>query len=314
MSDKYANERSALEGSAPETAAQRALGQTEVHTELASGLYVAATPIGNLGDVSARLIETMKAADAILCEDTRHTAKLCNAYGITTPRRPYHEHNAMSVRPSILDALKDGARYCLVSDAGTPLIADPGYKLVAEARAADISIFAIPGPSAVIAALSISGLPTDQFLFAGFPPSKVAARGRFFENLSSIRATLAFYESPNRLASSLGAMANVFRGRRAAVVREITKRHETVFEGPIEDVAATYAKEKTKGEIVVLIAPSDRDAFSQTEEASPASVDRFLVKALKHLSVRDATALALEAFDLSKKVIYARAVELSATE
>ncbi|MEO0399040.1 MAG: 16S rRNA (cytidine(1402)-2'-O)-methyltransferase [Pseudomonadota bacterium] len=274
---------------------------------LAPGLYVAATPIGNLGDASFRLIDTMKRADAVLCEDTRHTAKLCAAYGVTTPRRPYHEHNAASVRPQLIEDLKNGACYCLVSDAGTPLIADPGYKLVAEARDAGIDVFTLPGPSAAIAALSISGLPTDRFLFAGFPPAKSGARKRFFDDLAKIDATLVFYEAPGRLADSLDAMATAFKGRTAAIARELTKRHETLINGPIETLAETFRSQNTKGEIVVLIGPP-----AAPTTVSESDLDAFLEDALTAMSVRDAAAAAADALGVAKKEAYRRAVALAA--
>jgi len=271
---------------------------------LAPGLYVAATPIGNLGDASFRLIETLKGADVILCEDTRRTARLCDAYGVTTPRRAYHEHNAAAVRPDILARLKDGAAICLVCDAGTPLIADPGYKLVAGARAAGVRVDTLPGPSALIAALSIAGLPTDRFLFAGFPPPKQAARRRFFEELAGVPATLVFYEAPGRLAASLADMAAAFGPRPAAMARELTKLHEEVVSAPLPDLADRIAETPVKGEIVVIV---DAPAAETTDAGD---LDRFLAAALASMSVKDAAAAAAETLRVPKKTAYEAALAL----
>jgi len=193
---------------------------------LEPGLYVAATPIGNLKDITLRAIETMKNADLILCEDTRQTAKLCQAHGIQTHREAYHDHNGARARPAILEKLENGGIICLVSDAGTPLISDPGFKLVAEARSRDIPVIALPGPCAAIAALSIAGLPSDRFMFAGFPPVKKGARQRFFDSIASIEATLVFYEGTSRIQGSLADMANIFGNRQVRIARELTKKFE----------------------------------------------------------------------------------------
>jgi 16S rRNA (cytidine1402-2'-O)-methyltransferase len=269
------------------------------------GLYVAATPIGNLGDVTYRVIETLKGADKILCEDTRQTAKLCAAYGIATPRSPYHEHNADRVRPAIIEALKAGAAIALVSDAGTPLISDPGFKLVREARAAGVTVTPLPGPSALIAALSASGAPTDRFLFAGFPPPKAEARRRFFAELAGVNASLVFYESPGRLANSLAAMAAVFAGRAGVVAREITKLHEEFVGGTLETLTARYSAEPPKGEIVVIVEPPGEAA-----PVSHADVDAFLQKALAEMSVKEAASAAADAFGVTRKKAYERALAL----
>ncbi|MFN0023969.1 MAG: 16S rRNA (cytidine(1402)-2'-O)-methyltransferase [Parvularculaceae bacterium] len=274
---------------------------------LAPGLYVAATPIGNLGDVTYRVIEALKGADKILCEDTRQTAKLLAAYGIDTPMSPYHDHNASLVRPGIIAALHGGARYMLVSDAGTPLISDPGAKLVREARAAGVAVIPLPGPSAFVAALSAAGVRTDRFLFAGFPPPKAEARRTFFRELVSVKASLVFYEGPSRLGESLAAMAEVFGPRRAVVARELTKIYEEFVEADLPALAARYALQDPKGEIVVIVDPP-------AEEAAPlpAEIDAFLVAALQTQPLKAAAAAAADAFSIPRKEAYARALVLKA--
>lgn len=273
---------------------------------LEPGLYVTATPIGNLGDMSRRAIETMKAVDLILCEDTRHTARLCQVYGVETPRAAYHDHNAAEVGPGLLDRLVDGARMCLVSDAGTPLISDPGYRLVRAARDAGVAVFTVPGPSAALAALSISGAPTDRFYFAGFPPSAEAARLGFLKKLAPIDATLIFYESPNRLAESLATMTSVFGDRRAVVARELTKIHEEAIEGSLGDLSRRYAAAAPKGEIVIVVHPPPEPS------ANAADLDTFLEAALGQMSVRDAAAAAADAIGAPKRMAYERALAIGA--
>ena len=274
---------------------------------LEPGLYVAATPIGNLKDVTFRVIEALKEADRIYCEDTRQTAKLCAAYAVRTPRAAYNEHNAERVQPDIIEALRGGARICLVSDAGTPLISDPGFRLVEAARAAGICVFPLPGPNAAIAALSAAGLYSERFYFAGFAPAKAEARLTLFRSLARIDATLVFYESPARLAASLGAMREGFGDRRAVVAREITKIHETFDDGTLSALAEIY-KSGAKGEIVVLVEPAAAE-----ERAGDAEIDRFIANALETLSVKDAAAAAADAFDIPKRAAYERALALKAS-
>jgi 16S rRNA (cytidine1402-2'-O)-methyltransferase len=272
---------------------------------LAPGLYVAATPIGNLKDVTYRVVEALSLADKILCEDTRQTAKLLAAYGVRAPMSPYHDHNAERVRPGIIEALKEGARFLLVSDAGTPLISDPGAKLVREARAAGIPVIPLPGPSAFVAALSAAGAMTGRFLFAGFPPPKEEARRRFFSDLAAVKATLVFYESPQRLGESLAAMAAAFGPRRAVVARELTKIYEEFVEGALPDLAARYGAQTPKGEFVVIIDPPPEEPA-----AAPAEIDAFLAAALKTRSLKEAAAAAAGAFGIARKEAYARALAL----
>lgn len=275
---------------------------------LEPGLYVAATPIGNLKDVTFRVIEALKECDLILCEDTRQTAKLCAAYDISTSRAAYHDHNAEEVRPKILEKLAAGARICLVSDAGTPLISDPGLKLVRAARAAGVKVVPLPGPCAALAALSAAGASTDRFCFAGFPPAKAAARDDFLNSLSNMDATLVFYESPGRLGESLAAMAKAFGPRRAIIARELTKIHEEFVDGALDELARRYLDAAPKGEIVILVAPA------QAAAPTGAEIDEFLEKALAEMSVRDAAAAAADSFGAPRRDIYERALALKSAK
>ncbi|MEM1396038.1 MAG: 16S rRNA (cytidine(1402)-2'-O)-methyltransferase, partial [Pseudomonadota bacterium] len=251
---------------------------------LQNGLYVAATPIGNLGDASTRLIETLRNVDKIYCEDTRHTGKLCQSFGIKTPRVPYHDHNAESVRPKILAELESGMALALVSDAGTPLISDPGYKLIDQAREQKLPVFAVPGPCAAIAALSVAGLPTDRFFFAGFPPAKKKARTEFLTELAVIPSSVIFYETPSRLSESLASMLEAFGDRDAAVIRELTKIHEDVKRATLSDLVTTFADASPKGEIVVIVGPPSKNAPNIDSE----EVTEFLQKAILTMSVKEA--------------------------
>ncbi len=274
---------------------------------LEPGLYVTATPIGNLKDITFRAVETLKAADLILCEDTRQTAKLCAAYAIKTPRAPYHDHNAGQARPAILDKLQAGATICLVSDAGTPLISDPGYKLVRDVRDAGISVITLPGPSAPMAALSIAGAPTDRFLFAGFPPSKAVARQAFFEALADITATLVFFETAPRLAESLKAMADSLGDRKALMARELTKLHEETREGRLSTLADDLSIKPVKGEIVLIVHPPDQPPAATDED-----IDIFLRTALQTMSVKEAATAAAAALGSPRRDVYQRALALKA--
>ncbi len=277
---------------------------THTPLRLEPGLYVTATPIGNLGDITYRAVETLKAADLIVCEDTRQTAKLCAAYGIKTPLKAYHEHNAARTRPGIIKKLQDGAAMCLVSDAGTPLISDPGYKLVREAREAGVAVTPIPGASAVITALSAAGAPSDHFLFAGFAPSRAGARDKAFATVAEVAATLVFYETGPRLCACLEAMAKAFGERRAVVARELTKLHEEFREGELSELAAGYKDAPPKGEIVVLVFPPE------PKPVTPEALDRFLKDALETMSVKDAAAQAASILGVARKSAYARALKL----
>ncbi len=290
----------------PRQAAFMASAMTSKDIRPDPGLYVTATPIGNLADMTYRAVDIMKRADLILCEDTRQTAKLCSAYGILTQRAPYHDHNAARARPGIIKKLQDGAVICLVSDAGTPLISDPGYKLVREARDAGIAVYPVPGASAAIAALSAAGAPSDQFHFAGFPPSKSGARDKMLAGLARIDATLIFYETAPRLADSLAAMAAAFGDRRAVVAREITKLHEDFREGALAALAEQYEASPAKGEIVIVVFPPEQP------EANDDDIDSFLLRALSQMSVKEAASAAAESFAIPRKDAYARALDLKA--
>lgn len=270
-----------------------------------------ATPIGNLGDVTLRALRCLREADVIACEDTRVTAKLLSAHAIITPTVAYHEHNAAQMRPKLIKRIKCGAAVALISDAGTPLISDPGYKLAQAAIAEGLHVSALPGPSAPLAALLVSGLPCDRFLFAGFLPPKQAARRAALAELASVRATLIFFEAPGRLAACLADLAATLGPRPAAVVRELTKRFEEVRRGDLEILAGQYAASgKPKGEIVVVVGPPLPGAARDRAEA----LDDRLRAALKTLSLRDAAATVAAASGLPKREVYARALQIASEE
>jgi 16S rRNA (cytidine1402-2'-O)-methyltransferase len=273
--------------------------------DLAAGLYILATPIGNARDISLRALEILRSCDVIAAEDTRVTAKLLAIHGISRPLIAYNDHNGQQMRPRILARLEKGERVVLVSDAGTPLVSDPGYKLVREAIAAGASIVALPGPSAVLAALTLSGLPSDRFLFAGFLPSKSGERKTALEELKSIRATLVFFESAQRLDESLTAMAESLGDRPAAMARELTKLHEEVRRGSLRELAAHYQKAGApKGEVTLLVAPPLQAA------PDSARIDAALEAALAFMPVKAAADLIAGLTGSSRKQIYARALEL----
>ncbi|NVJ70503.1 MAG: 16S rRNA (cytidine(1402)-2'-O)-methyltransferase [Alphaproteobacteria bacterium] len=279
-------------------------------TSLPPGLYVVATPIGNLADISERALDVLAGVDRIACEDTRVTAKLLTAKLIKKPLLAYHEHNGAVQRPKILDMIKSGERVALVSDAGTPLISDPGFKLVAEAQDEDLYVTAIPGPCAAITALSLAGLPTDRFLFMGFPPNKSGARQSWFTAEAKTHASLVFYESTRRLPECLADAAEVLGNRAVAVCRELTKKFEEVRRGSLPRVAAQYSQEGApKGECVVVIGPPERK--EETGGGSDMDTDALLKAALNHMSVKSASAFVAEVTGEKKKALYARALELS---
>ncbi len=233
---------------------------------LGPGLYVTATPIGNLRDITLRALDALGACDLILCEDTRVTRKLLDAYAIKKPVQAYHDHNAAKIRPRVIARLEAGERICLVSDAGTPLIADPGYRLVGACAERGIPVVSLPGASAPLAALSVAGLPTDRFLFAGFLPTKVGARRRLLDELAPIEATLAFLEAPSRLAKSLSDMADALGPRPGVIARELTKKFEELRRADLSVLAAYYASAPMpKGEIVILAGPPEKAVRSPEE-------------------------------------------------
>jgi 16S rRNA (cytidine1402-2'-O)-methyltransferase len=271
---------------------------------LESGLYVVSTPIGNLRDITLRALDVLSAADMVLVEDTRVTGKLMHAYGLKQKLVRYDEHEAEAARPRILAALADGARVALVSDAGTPLVSDPGYRLVLEAVEAGHRVYPIPGASALLAGLAAAGLPTDRFLFAGFPPPKSAGRRGLFEELKPIRATLIFYEGVSRLDDCLADMAMVFGDRQAVVARELTKLHETYLRGALPVLAADPRMAAPKGEVVILVGPGAEAA------ATAADADAALVEALARLGPADAASEVAKALGLNRRELYRRALDL----
>jgi 16S rRNA (cytidine1402-2'-O)-methyltransferase len=273
---------------------------------LPAGLYLVATPIGNLRDITLRALEILAAADLVACEDTRVTRKLLDHYGLSTPLMPYHDHNAGTARPKILERIAAGGAVALVSDAGTPLISDPGYKLAREAALAGHAVTAAPGASAALMALTLSGLPTDRFFFEGFLPAKSQARRARIAELVRIPATLVLFESGPRLAAALADLAEGLGSREAAVTRELTKLHEEVRRGTLASLAAAYAAgAETRGEIAIVVAPPSE------AEAAPLDVDALLRAALTRLTLKDAVAEVAAATGEARRAVYSRALELA---
>lgn len=274
---------------------------------VANGLYLVATPLGNLSDITIRALETLAGADIIACEDTRVSRVLLQRYTIKNRTVSYHEHNSNEVGPKLIEALKAGKSVALISDAGTPLISDPGFKLVKEAHANGIKVVPIPGPSACLSALIASGLPTDHFLFAGFLPTKRTARQSKLQEFSSLNATLIFYESPHRVVDCLADMISVFGGNRpAALARELTKKFETVDVQPLTDLLTTYQNvEKIRGEIVLLVGASDSSNILNDSD-----VDRLLVELSEEMSIAKAAAEVAHMTGLKKQNLYQRLLKL----
>lgn len=283
------------------------VGQTPMPARpLAPALYLVATPIGNLGDVTLRGLETIAAADILACEDTRVTRTLLTRFGIRQRPVPYHEHNAGEAGPRLIAALGEGRSVALVSDAGTPLVSDPGFRLVEAAREAGIAVIPVPGASAVLAALTASGLPSDSFFFSGFLPTKAGARLARLAEVKAVPATLIFFESPNRLAASLAAMAEALGDRNAAVCRELTKAFEETRTGTLAQLAQHYsAAGAPRGEIVVCVAPPGIAAAP-----SGADVDAMLVSLAGEMSASKAAAEAARLTGLRKPDLYRRLLEL----
>ncbi|WP_118856915.1 16S rRNA (cytidine(1402)-2'-O)-methyltransferase [Sphingomonas mesophila] len=273
---------------------------------LAPGLYIVATPIGNLGDLSPRAASTLRDAALVLAEDKRVSAKLLALVGSKAPMRAYHDHSDERLRDQVLARLATDA-VALVSDAGTPLISDPGYKLVRAARVAGLAVHTIPGPCAAVAALTLAGLPTDRFLFAGFLPAKAKARADSIAELAALRASLIFYESGPRLADTLAALAAGLGNRDAAVVREISKLHEETVTAPLAELADRYAAAAPRGEIVIVVAPP-----SEAEAATDSTLDEALRAAMATQSISRAAAEVAARLDVPRKRAYARALELGA--
>lgn len=273
---------------------------------LAPGLYVVATPIGNLGDLSARAADILRRADRILAEDKRVTAKLLTHAGAKAPMRAYHDHSSEAERDAIVAELGTSA-VALVSDAGTPLISDPGYKLVRAARAGGHQVHAIPGPCAAIAALTLAALPTDRFLFLGFLPAKAKARTDAIAEIAAVRATLVLYESGPRLGDTLTALSETLGDREAAVAREITKLHEECVTGTLVELATRYGAAPPRGEIVVVVGPPPPADIASDDE-----LDAALAAALAEMSASRAAAEVARALQVPRKRAYARALELAA--
>jgi 16S rRNA (cytidine1402-2'-O)-methyltransferase len=298
-----------IEAASPPTASYTAFGLRAEAERIEPGLHLVATPIGNLKDVSFRALSTLAAADAVIAEDTRVTKTLLAHYGISTPLVAYHEHNARVIRPHLLARLEAGAKFALVSDAGTPLVSDPGFRLVQEALEKGVHVTSVPGPSAVLAALVVAGLPTDRFFFEGFLPHKSGPRRARLAELAQVPGTLVFFESPRRLVETLADCAAVLGARNAAIARELTKMFESVRRGTLDDLAATLAKEEPpKGEIVLLVAPPGADAA----QASAADLDARIEEALTAHSVKDAASVVSAATGQPRRQVYARALELAA--
>jgi 16S rRNA (cytidine1402-2'-O)-methyltransferase len=282
-------------------------GQSVVAPALPAGLHLVATPIGNLGDITMRALEALAAADLIACEDTRVTRKLLDRYGIATPLTPYHEHNAAQARPKLIARLAAGAAVALVSDAGTPLVSDPGYKLVRAARDLGARVMALPGASAVLAALTVSGLPTDRFLFGGFLPAKEGPRRSRIAELARIPATLVLFETGPRLAAALADLAAGLGAREAAVCRELTKLYEEVRHGDLVMLAREIAAApEPRGEIAVVIAPPPIE-----DEAAGPDLDALVREALSRLSVKAAVAEVAAVTGAPRREVYQRALALA---
>ena len=271
---------------------------------LAPGLYVVATPIGNLRDVTLRALDVFANCDLVLAEDTRVTGKLLATYGIKAKLARYDEHAAERATPAALAALAAGQVVAIASDAGTPLVSDPGFRLVREAAAAGHAVYSVPGASALLAGLAAAGLPTDRFMFVGFPPAKGAARRTFLQDLAGVRATLVFFEGGSRIAASLADMAAVLGPSEAMVGRELTKLHETLYRGSLEALAADPGLDDPKGELVVVVGPG------QEVPASAADADAALSEALTRLKPTQAAAEVAHALGLPRRDLYRRALEL----
>jgi 16S rRNA (cytidine1402-2'-O)-methyltransferase len=274
---------------------------------LARGLHFVSTPIGAARDITLRALDTLASADVLAAEDTRTLRHLMEIHGVPLNGRPlvaYHDHNAGQALPRLLGALAEGKSVAYASEAGTPLVSDPGFELAREAAARGLPVIAAPGPSAVLCALTVSGLPSDRFLFAGFPPSAKAARATFLQELAPVRATLILYESPKRINQLLGDLAQYLgETRQAAVCRELTKRFEEISRGTLADLAAAFAGREVKGEIVVVI---DRGAAAV---ADAETVEKALDRALQDMSVKDAAAAVAEAFGMARKDVYRMALQ-----
>jgi 16S rRNA (cytidine1402-2'-O)-methyltransferase len=289
------------DGSAIAAAIDQQLGRL-LASPPAAGLHLVATPIGNLSDITLRALATLAIADIVCCEDTRQSQKLLDRYAIRRSLRPYHEHNAEAERPRILEALAAGKCVALISDAGTPLVSDPGYKLVREAVAAGHAVTALPGPSAVLAALSTSALPTDRFHFGGFLPARQGQRRKRIEELAEIDATLILFEAPQRLGAALDDLFSRLGDRPAAIARELTKLHEETIRGRLGELALRYKQAEPKGECVVVV------GAGVAEPVSDDQINALLEKALATMQSKDAVAAVARQLEVPKKRVYALAI------
>jgi len=272
---------------------------------LEPGLYLVSTPIGNLRDITLRALDVLGTADIVLAEDTRVTRRLLDAYGIKAELQPYHDHNGEKVRPRLLGELEAGARIALVSDAGTPLVSDPGFKLAREAIEQGAAVIAIPGASAVLAALAVAGLPTDCFTFAGFPPPKTTARERWIEGFRDVPGSLVLYEGTSRLPACLASLAKVLGDRPAAVCRELTKLHEEARRGSLSELAAHYEEAgPPRGEVVIVVGPPGQADWDED------AIDAALKSALASRRVKEASADVAERSGWPRRDVYARALAL----
>ena len=271
-------------------------------------LYLVATPIGNLEDITLRALRVLGQADVVACEDTRVSRKLLQAYGIATPTISYHDHNADEMRPRLMERLRGGQAVALISDAGTPLVSDPGFKLARDCTAAGLAVTVVPGPSAVLAGLSLSGLPSDRFLFAGFLPAKAGAREAALRDLAAVPATLIFFESANRLPDMLQAALAVLGDRQACIARELTKKFEEARHGKLDELLAHYDQfGPPRGEVVVVIGPPAAESVA----AIGPDVDALLVQALLSASLKEAVAAVTATTRLARRDVYARALALT---
>lgn len=276
--------------------------------DLPAGLYVVSTPIGNLRDITLRALDTLASVDFVCAEDTRVTQKLLSAHGVSAVLRPYHDHNGADVRPGLLQEIAAGARVALVSDAGTPLVSDPGFKLVRGAVEQGSAVFAVPGASAPLAGLASSGLPSDRFLFAGFPPPRRAARRTYLAELRAVRATLIFFEGPSRLAACLADMADILGDRPAVVARELTKKFEEKRAAGLSRLAALYAGEPPpRGELVVLVGPPPADP-----DVSGDDLDAAILGAEPGRPLKETAQVIADRLGLRRRDVYARALHLRA--
>lgn len=305
-SDSQPLKRGASGDRDPERLAASVVGEIarQAATPMPPGLYLVATPIGNLGDITLRALTVLVRADIVYCEDTRHSAKLLNYFAIKAVTRPLHDHNEAAEAERVLKDLASGKCIALVSDAGTPLISDPGFKLVRACRDAGHDVFPIPGASSLLASLSASGLPTDAFSFAGFLPPKTAARRTRLAELKVQPGTLVFFEAPQRVAASLADMADVLGPRLAVVARELTKLHEAFDRGALPDLAQSYAERDVKGEVVILVGPALH------EEATDEAVAEHLRRSLATMSLKDAAKSASDALDIPRARAYALGLKI----